>query len=68
MAVRVAAAAAVAEPDVEEAVGPEDELAAVVVGVRLLDDQQLAAGVVVDGRAVAELVLDHDGVAVGLAV
>ena len=45
---RVAAAAAVAEADVEVAVGADGELAAVVVGEGLLDDQQLAAAVLVD--------------------
>ena len=39
---RVAAAAAVAEADVEEAVGAELDVAAVVVGVGLLDGEQLA--------------------------
>ena len=37
---RIAAAAAVAEADVEVAVGAEDELAAVVVAERLLDREQ----------------------------
>ena len=43
VAPRVAAAAAVAETDVEVAVGPEDEIAAVVVVVGLVDEQHLAA-------------------------
>ena len=40
---RVAAAAPVAETDVEVAVGPEDEIAAVVVVVGLVDEQHLLA-------------------------
>ncbi len=39
---RVAAAAAVAEPDVEVSVGAEREVAAVVVRVRLVDEQDVA--------------------------
>ncbi len=39
----VAGAAAVPEPEVQEAVGPEAQLAAVVVGLRLFDSQDLAA-------------------------
>ncbi len=38
---RVALAAAVAQPDVEHAVRPEHHLTAVVVGERLVDAQQL---------------------------
>ena len=64
---RVAAAAAVAEPDVEVAVGPDGELAAVVVGEGLLDEEQLPPAVLVDPLAVAQRVLDDDRVAVGLA-
>ena len=41
MVLRIAAGAAVAHADVEPAVGAELELAAVVVRVRLLDEEQL---------------------------
>ena len=43
-AARVEGAAAVAEPEVEPAVGPEGELAAVVVLLGLVDVEQPAAG------------------------
>ena len=43
VAVRVAGGAAVAEADVEHAVGPELEIAAVVVRVRLLHEEHAAA-------------------------
>ena len=42
--VGVEGAAAVAQPEVQQPVRAEGELAAVVVGERLLDGQQLAAG------------------------
>ena len=45
MAERVAAVAAVAEPDVEVAVGTDGELAAVVVGEGLLDERAARARV-----------------------
>src|SRR5262249_6867202 len=61
---RVAAAAAVAHPDVEVAVAAERELAAVVVRVRLLDEQQLAARAAVDAVP-GHRVLHDPGVAVG---
>ena len=55
VAVGVAAAAAVAQADVEEAVGAEGELAAVVVGGRLVDRRAARRRVVgVDGGAVAQ--------------
>ena len=49
---RIAARSAVAHPDVQHPVGPEREVAAVVVGVRLLDLQHDAGLVAVAERAV----------------
>jgi hypothetical protein len=45
---RVAARSAVAHPDVEETVGTDRDVAAVVVAVGLLDEQQLATGRLVE--------------------
>src|SRR5829696_4152410 len=47
-AARVPGAAAVAEAEVEQAVGPEDDVAPVVVGEGLVDRQHPAAGPLVD--------------------
>ena len=50
VAVGVSGTAAVAEADVQVAVGPEDQVPAVVVGRRLLDLEELPARIQVDGR------------------
>src|SRR4029079_17620452 len=57
----IAARAAVAHANVEPAVRPERELAAVVVRVRLVDEQKLAP---LDGGRISGLVLDDACVAV----
>ena len=51
LSVLVVGAAAVTEADVEEAVGAEDEGAAVVVELRLVEAQHLARAAGIDGRA-----------------
>ena len=64
---RVAAAPAVAEADVEVPVGPEQDVAAVVVGVGLVDEEHAPGRRSV--RAVAaHRVLDHVRVAIGVGV
>ena len=59
--------AAVAHADVEQAVRPELQLAAVVIGVRLLDEEELP-GARGDRPAVARSELDHARVAVPIGV
>src|SRR5262249_50326986 len=48
--IRVVARSTVAEADVEKAVGPEDEIAAVVIGERLPDERQPRAPAKIEAR------------------
>ena len=64
-AVGVEGGAAVSEPEVEEAVGPERELAAVVVLVGLVDGQELAEAL---GPGGARAVLDDPRVSLEVRV
>ncbi len=70
VALRVAAAAAVAEGDVEVTIRPEHDVAAIVVGVGLVDgqDDALAIGVRLVGVAGRHAPLRHDRGAIGVGV
>src|SRR5690606_22105773 len=65
---RGAAGTAVAEGDVQHPVGTAGEVAAVVVAVRLLDDQQHPLGGDVEGAVGSDRVLGDDRVALVVRV
>src|SRR3984893_802613 len=64
--VGIALAASVAQPAIEIAIVPEAKLPAVVVGIRLLDEEQLAAARLI--HAAAHGVLDDPRVSIGVGV